>query len=56
MDRSTSMIGTRQRLGCDLNLDVKINNELVCNVTEYDYLCLKITNTLSWGKHIENLC
>ncbi len=51
------MIGTRQRLGrSDLNLDVKINNELVCNVTEYDYLGLKITNTLSWSKHIETLC
>ncbi len=34
----------------------KINNELICNLTEYDYLGLKITNTLSWGKHIETLC
>ncbi len=34
------MIGTRQRLGSDPNLDVKINNELVCNLTEYDYLGL----------------
>ncbi len=51
------MIGIRQRLGSDLNLDVKINNELVilCNLTEYDYLGLKI-NILSWSKHTENLC
>ncbi len=49
------MIGSRQRLGSDLNLGVKINNELVCNLTEYFYLGLKITNTLSWSKHIENL-
>ncbi len=40
------MIGTRQILGkSDLNLDVKINNELVGNLTEYYYLGLKITNT-----------
>ncbi len=50
------VIGTRQRLRSDLNIDVKINNELVCILTKYDYLDLKITNTLSWGKHIENLC
>ena len=50
------MIGTRQKSGSDLNLDVKINNELVCNLTVYDCLGLKITNTFSWSKHIENLC
>ena len=38
------MIVTHQRLGSDLKLDVKIN-ELVCNLTEYDYLGLNITNT-----------
>ncbi len=31
-----SMIDTRQRLGSDLNLDVNINNELVCNLIKYD--------------------
>ncbi len=41
------MIGTRQRLESDFNLDVKINNEVVCSLTEYDHLGLKITNTLS---------
>ncbi len=39
------MIGTRQRLGSDHDLDVK-NNELVCNLNEYDYFGVKLTNTL----------
>ncbi len=33
------MVGTLKRLlGSDHNLDVKINDELVCNLTEYEYL------------------
>ncbi len=50
------MIDTRQRLGSDHNLDVNINNELVCNLTEYDYMGLKLMNTLSRRKHTEKLC
>ncbi len=47
-----SMIGTRQRLGSDLNLDVKINNELVCNLTAYNYLAPKITKIHFHGVNI----
>ncbi len=28
----------------------------MCNLTEYDYLGLKLTNTLSWRKHMEKPC
>ncbi len=34
-------------------MDVKVSNELLCNLTEYNHLALILTIKLSKGKHVE---
>ena len=50
------LIGSRQALKKANKIEIYLDNEKLDEVSTFDYLGLRISNTLSWEYHVNRLC
>ena len=50
------MIGSRQAFKKANKFEIYLDNEKLDEVSTFDYLSLRISNTLSWEYHVNRLC